>query len=422
MNRKISSSLHPCLVSLLSLLLLVTSCNVRNHVATPTAKHNPEAVPVPTLTATQPAKEISISPTTAIARPPSQVPNTALLTPSQTPLTPISTQSIVLTGHTGPVTKLSWSPDGSLLASASGDFQSTDDSIRIWRSDGRLAYELNGHTQPVTGLAWSPDGNTLASSSLDDTIRLWSKAGTFLKTLQGHAGNVFAVAWSPDGKVLASGSIVNFINPTVQLWDQAGQIVQTLSTSFSGGKFYNLAWSPDGKYLVGGATDYKLWSADGTQILWVKGCAACTPAWGMAWSPDSKSWAIGDEGGIVKIYTNQGGKIATVRDQSNTDSIAWSPDSRILAGANTLWLADGTTLNNLNGQPSRVSSVDWSPDGKILASGGSDAIVRLWAADGEPSGLLKGHTGPINIVKWSPRGDLLASASDDQTIRLWIIH
>src|SRR5438552_96490 len=70
-----------------------------------------------------------------------------------------------------------------------------------------------------------------------------------------------------------------------------------------GGKFYNLAWSPDGRWLVGGATDYKLWRADGTEVAHTpKG----TPAWGLAWAPDSTRWATGDESGNLILYDTAG--------------------------------------------------------------------------------------------------------------------
>lgn len=333
--------------------------------------------------------------------------------------TQISAQSIILSGHTSAITHLNWSPDGTLLASSCGNFQSQDFTVRLWHPDGTPANILTGHTQPVTGLSWSPEGKTLASSSLDGTIRIWSSEGSLLKVLQGNAGQVFAVAWSPNEKILASGSIVTFTNPTVQLWDPEGQLVTTLSTSFSGGKFYNLAWSPDGKYLLGGATDYKLWQANGEQVYWLTACASCTPAWGMAWSPDSRLWAIGNESGEVEIYTNDGTKVATVHDQTGINSLAWSPDSRILAGAKTLWLADGTVFSTSNSQSGYVNSVAWSPDGKMLATGGSDNIVHLWTPDGKSLDLLQGHTGVIEVVAWSPNGNILASGSDDATIRLW---
>jgi WD40 repeat protein len=368
-------------------------------------------------------ESITATPSPTVTRQPAPAPTLTRLPPTSSPTPQINPTSILIPGQGAPVDHLAWSPDGSLLATSSGNFQASYGVVRLWHADGSLAYELKGHTGSVAGLAWSPDGKILASASLDKTIRLWSAQGKLLKILHPNTGQVFAVAWSPDGKTLASGSLAGFLNPIVQLWDRQGWTLQhTLKTSFSGGKFYNLAWSPDGKYLVGGATDYKLWRADGSLVYWLQGCAACTPAWGMAWSPDSRFWAVGDEGGDIQIFTNAGVKIATAYDLGDVNSLAWSPDGRLLAGSKTLWHADGTVLNYFRDQAKNVFSAAWSPDGKLLATGGDDKIVHLWGPDGKPLGVLKGHSGNVNVVAWSPDGKILASGSDDATIRLWKIH
>jgi WD40 repeat protein len=73
-----------------------------------------------------------------------------------------------------------------MLASASDD-----DTVRLWAPDGTPRGELTGHAASVTALAWSPDGTVLASASHDTTVRLLrgeTEVSELLKRLQTIPG------------------------------------------------------------------------------------------------------------------------------------------------------------------------------------------------------------------------------------------
>ena len=103
---------------------------------------------------------------------------------------------------------------------------SADGVIRLWNvTTGQPLNTLEGHMSDVWSVTFSRDGSILASGSADGTIRLWdATTGQLKQTLEGHTNDVRNVAFSPDGLSLASGSL----DRTIRLWDVTGQRMQTL--------------------------------------------------------------------------------------------------------------------------------------------------------------------------------------------------
>eukprot|EP00741_Cyanophora_paradoxa_P011044 tig00020553_g10676.t1 len=101
-------------------------------------------------------------------------------------------------GHTGTVSSLAFSPDGSRLVSGS-----YDKTVRVWETrTGALLRCINASAGEVNGVAYSKDGTLIASVSDDGAVRLWSPAGNLIRQLCGHGGIAYSVAISADRYLL----------------------------------------------------------------------------------------------------------------------------------------------------------------------------------------------------------------------------
>lgn len=85
----------------------------------------------------------------------------------------------VLRGHTLGVTTLTFSADGKILASASGDYNRTaPGEVRLWTMpDGDEKATWSGaFADSIWGVRFAPDGRTLATGCRDQKVKIWELA------------------------------------------------------------------------------------------------------------------------------------------------------------------------------------------------------------------------------------------------------
>ena len=119
----------------------------------------------------------------------------------------------VRAGHRGTVRALSVAPDGTMVASASGDH-----TVRLWAlascecvavcgsspANVSQGEQGTGHGGVVTGVCFAPTSDRLLSVSVDKTLRVWDTRGVPIAIIYGHSQMVQCCGWAPNGRQLAS--------------------------------------------------------------------------------------------------------------------------------------------------------------------------------------------------------------------------
>ncbi|MXV78930.1 hypothetical protein F4225_13170 [Candidatus Poribacteria bacterium] len=307
-------------------------------------------------------------------------------------------EKLTLTGHTGWIAALKFSPDDTMLASAS-----TDGTVRLWNAkNGKQNALLKGGGKGPNTMLFSPDSKRIATQSFNDAVRLWdTQTGKMIAVFQEC--NFGVIAFSPDSStfVTCHGNEMS----TARLWDaNTGKPKAELDAKLN--SVVSIAYSSDGLRIV--STE----DQQNTTIRWLdvnkqKG--------------DSK-----DEGGSNTIKS----PLKTLTLAGTVSQVAFSPEGSKFAAWNSneiqLWDTDTGSQNAKFKYPGQREHrygrpfVLFSKDGKTFACG--DGTSKIWLFDGETykhHATLNGHTGPVIAAALSPDGETFASASKDKTLRLW---
>lgn len=330
--------------------------------------------------------------------------------------------TLKLTGHTGSVYALQYSPSGATLCSASFDM-----TCLLWRhaadDDGggggdshyydntnsnahettsMATYEnfnvLVGHKNAVLDCAWCGDDDVIVTCSADKTVMLWDAAsGSRLRKWAEHTGivNAVTVLGGEEGAGAALLVASASDDKTVLLWDRR----QKRPTARFTTDYPVLAVAAAS--AVSGSNQIFTAGIDPKIYCWDIRRTA-TPMYSMSGHTDTVT--------CLSIHPEGTHILSNSMDQSLR---SW--DIRPFCGSKR---HAKTFTGHKHSAEKGLLKCSWSADGSMVSGGSSDARVHIWdEVSTQELYDLPGHAGCVNSVTFHPtETTVIASGSSDKQI------
>ncbi|MBA4148460.1 MAG: TIR domain-containing protein [Verrucomicrobia bacterium] len=324
--------------------------------------------------------------------------------------------------HEGGVHALSISPNGTWIATGSGDR-----TARVWSAiTGEPITAPLQHHNWVVGLQFTPDERQLLTASSDRTARLWNiPSGNLAIPVMQHDNEVVAARFSPNARWIVTAGM----DGNARIWNATTgqQVVEALNHSFA---LHDAQFSPDGKYVATSSVDrtVKLWEITSGKPA-VEALRHEQQVNSACFSPDGSLLATVSNDRSARIWDVISSQPITepLRHKGAVVSAAFSPDGQFLAtgsedGTAQIWevKTGNQTFSDALPHGSWVNSVSFSPDGKWLVTASEDRRARVWdIATGSLVYEPLRHEGIVKSATFSPDGKWIITASYDKNVRVW---
>ena len=309
-------------------------------------------------------------------------------------------QEPTLLEHGDGVRTVAFSPVNSQIVASAGE----DNTIKLWNLKNGNVRMLSGHTGIINSIAFSPNGRLLASVSDDRTIKLWNVHNQRNIATLKEGTRFITIAFSPNGKLLATGGWQH-----VKLWNvQTRKIIATLQHDLF---VQAVTFSHNGRFLaVGGGSEegpgtVKVWNVQRQQIIvTLNGDPRDIKT--VAFSPDDRYLASSGWDGQLKIWSVSNWNLLHTIRHTGYYQIAFSPDGQAIASTNgeTISLSSvssGEQIAALSGAIGWIHPLDFSPDNAYFAMGADDGFIRVYNIETHLQGLQQQDM--VRVIYFTPR-------------------
>jgi WD40 repeat protein len=235
--------------------------------------------------------------------------------------------------------------------------------IRTWRVPERATTEQN--FGDVSAVALDPGGRMAVVGHRSGKVDLLRDLSASIEQASsppadyyGHHRVITSLAVNASGELVASGAS----DGLVRVWNVSTGLPRPYLLRHPAGPIDALAFSPDSRWLVstaaGSARVFELESGERVNEIEVDGEAQA-----VAFSPDSRTVAVGDNAGNIVLAAPDGSQgILTIRGRSPITALRYAGSSSVLASGTrdgNLVIWDTLEVRATDGAYSFAGPIDW---------------------------------------------------------------